>query len=274
MARARNAALQASQTKSEFLANVNHELRTPLSSIIGVTDMLLDLKLTDEQRKLATEVKDNSKSLLTIINDILDFSKIAAGKLIFEEIDFDLESTIRAALHLVSEDAHKKGLETAVSIDPDVPQILNDDPGRLRQVLTDLLSNAVKFTERGAISVTVAKLTASPAESTLHFEVTDTGIGIENEAQARLFQPFSQVDTSTNRKYGGTGLGLAIARELVERMGGKIGVKSALGVGSTFWFSAKFANARSGQTRRAPRQDAEIPYPTAIVQRAARTASW
>jgi CheY-like chemotaxis protein/HPt (histidine-containing phosphotransfer) domain-containing protein len=177
-----------------------------------------------------------------------------------------LESTIKAALDLVSGDAREKGLKTAASIAPDVPRVLRGDPGRLSQVLTNLLSNAVKFTERGAVAITVAKLTESPAESMLRFEVIDTGIGIAGEAQARLFQPFSQLETSTDRKYGGTGLGLAIARELVERMGGTIGVKSTLGVGSTFWFSAKFADARTGQSCRPSRQDAETPHPTAIAQ--------
>src|SRR5262249_43935441 len=162
--------------------------------------MLMDTKLTQKQAELAREVKENGDSLLTIINDILDFSKMSAGKLIFENIDFELESTIRAALNLVSGDAGKKGIQTAGSIAPHVLRILRGDPVRLRQVLTNLLSNAVKFTERGTVSITVAKLTGAPAQSLLRFEVTDTGVGIAEEAQARLFQPFSQLDTSTSRR--------------------------------------------------------------------------
>jgi two-component system, sensor histidine kinase len=266
LAAARDKAVELARIKSEFLANMSHEIRTPLSSIIGLTSMLLDTKMTEEQTELAREVKENGDSLLTIINDILDFSKMSAGKLIFEEIDFELESTIRAALNLVSGEAGKKGLQTAISINPDVPRTLHGDPGRLRQVLINLLSNAVKFTEHGTVSITAAQLTQSPAESMRRFEVTDTGMGIAQEALTRLFQPFSQLDTSTTRRFGGTGLGLAIARELVERMGGAIGVKSAPGAGSTFWFTAKFATMRRDQGRWPSREALQTPRQTAAAK--------
>jgi two-component system sensor histidine kinase/response regulator len=247
LAAARDTALGLAETKSEFLANMSHEIRTPVSSILGLASILLDTKMNAEQLELAREVKDNITALMTIINDILDFSKMSAGKLVFEKIDFELEGTARGALKLVSREAHNKRLQTSMSIAPGVPRILRGDPGRLRQVLTNLLSNAVKFTERGSVSMTVAALADTPAESTLRFEVIDTGIGIAEEERARLFEPFSQLNVSTSRRLGGSGLGLAIARALVERMGGSIGVSSTPGAGSTFWFNAKFPKPPAGQ---------------------------
>jgi signal transduction histidine kinase/DNA-binding NarL/FixJ family response regulator len=237
---ARDGALQASQAKSELLANVSHEIRTPLSSIIGLTAMLLDSNLTEEQAQLGRQVRENGESLLNIINDILDFSKMLAGKLIFRDIEFELEKVVNDALQMVRGDARRKGLETTVSIELQKSQTLRGDPGRLRQVLANLLTNAVKFTEHGGISIAVTSLADSPNELELRFVVSDTGVGIPEKVQAQLFRPFSQFDTSS-RSASGTGLGLAIARGLVERMGGKIGLKSAPGAGSAFWFTAKFA---------------------------------
>jgi signal transduction histidine kinase/HPt (histidine-containing phosphotransfer) domain-containing protein len=240
LAAARDTAMALAQAKSEFLANMSHEIRTPLSSIMGLSSILLDSKLTGEQAELVREVGETVTSLMTIVNDILDFAKMSAGKLVFEKIDFDPEVSARAALKLVSREAQKKGLQIVVSIAPDLPRMVSGDPGRLRQILANLLSNAVKFTERGTVWLRAAKIGETPAETVLRFEVIDTGIGIAEDAQAGLFQPFSQFHLSIS-KSGGTGLGLAIARELVDRMGGKIGVRSAPGAGSTFWFTAQFA---------------------------------
>ncbi len=245
LTRARDVALEAARMRSEFLANMSHEIRTPLTSIMGMTEILLDGGLNDQQRECARAVQESSEGLLAIINDILDFSRIAAGKLAVEEVDFELEGTVGAALALIAEQAHRKGLEVAMAFEPDLPRLLRGDPGRLRQVLVNLLSNAVKFTEHGEIVVRVARLAESPNEATLRFEVRDTGIGIPKEAQGRLFHAFSQIDTSDSREHGGTGLGLAIARELVERMGGTIGLKSEPGAGSTFWFTAKLGKQRA-----------------------------
>ena len=236
---AREAALQASQAKSEFLAHVSHEVRTPVSSIIGLISMLLDTSLTQEQSQLGLEVKENGNSLLNIINDILDFSKMSAGKLVFRDSDFELQKTVKSALEMVRGEARKKGLKTSVSIEPAILPCLRGDPNRLAQVLINLLTNAVKFTERGEVSVSITELEHTADSVELRFEVSDTGIGIADKMQAQLFQPFSQVD----RPIGGTGLGLAIARGLVERMAGAIGLRSSLGAGSTFWFTAKFAKA-------------------------------
>jgi signal transduction histidine kinase len=269
---ARDTAQEATRIKSHFLATMSHEIRTPMNGIIGMTDLLLESPLSEDQREKLVTVQRSGHALLAIINDILDFSKVEAGKLVVEWLPTDLRPAIDDVLQLLRPRALEKGLDLSVEYAPGLPQAIETDPGRVRQVLTNLVGNAIKFTSEGCVRI---RIETEPTGRRLRFQVADSGPGIPDESQKHLFQPFTQLDVSTTRRFGGTGLGLAICRQLVELLGGEIGVispapaRSAVGgVGSVFWFSLPATVVSTGAARAAAR-----PVPVAAVrQRGAQSA--
>jgi signal transduction histidine kinase/CheY-like chemotaxis protein/CHASE2 domain-containing sensor protein len=235
--KARQLAESAGKMKSAFLANMSHEIRTPMNGVVSLTELLLETKLNDEQRDFVETIRSSSDTLLNIINEILDFSKIDSGEMQLEKINFNVTNCVEQVIEVLANNAYSKGIELSCRVDPNIPAELQGDPTRLTQVLTNLIGNAIKFTDTGGVSIDISAIATTDRQTTLYFQVQDTGIGIAPDSQEKIFQSFSQADSSTTRQYGGTGLGLSISKRLVNMMGGEIGVISAPGAGSSFWFN-------------------------------------